>query len=66
MFLAAHYFTDNLTIPIIFSSLEIFVSIKASVYTLSVGLGFYYEIQVVFARFASVFNMPRIAMLKID
>ena len=30
------------------------------------GLGFYYEVKVVFERFASIFNIENVSMIEID
>jgi len=57
MFLAAHYAGTGLTVSKIFSTLEIIISFKLSIFLFVIGLGFYYEAKVVFGRFASIFNI---------
>jgi len=37
-----------------------------NVMVLSLGLGLYYEIKVVYGRFASIFNMENTSMIEID
>jgi len=57
MFLIVHYTETDLTLAKIFSTLDVIVSFKIAIYMLVTGLGFYYEVKVVFKRFASIFNI---------
>jgi len=58
MFITAHYFSSReLTIPLIFSTLEIIISLRMFVRNVVFGFNFYYEIKEVFSRFASIFNI---------
>lgn len=66
MYVVAHYVGIGLTTAKIFSSLEVIFAFKFSIFMLSIGLGFYYEVKVVFGRFASIFAIKRTAMIKID
>lgn len=62
----AHYSNNDLDFNRIFSTLEIMASFQLSVFIFSLGLGFYYEVDVVLSRFASVFNIEDTCMIKID
>lgn len=67
MFIAVHYFSSReLTIPLIFSTLEIIISLRLFMRSIVFGFNFYYEIKEVFARFASIFNIKNISMIQID
>lgn len=66
MYVVAHYAGTGLSTAKIFSSLEVIFSFKFSIFMLSLGFGFYYEVKVVFTRFASIFNMKRTAMIEVD
>jgi len=57
MFVAAHYAQTDLTLSKIFSTLDIIIHFKISIFIFATGLGFYYEVKVVFERFASIFNI---------
>jgi hypothetical protein len=63
MYVVAHYIGTGLNMAKIFSSIEVIFSFKFSIYMLSMGLGFYYEVKVVLGRFASIFNIKRTAMI---
>lgn len=41
-------------------------SLKLNVLVLSLGIGLYYEIKVVYGRFASIFNIENTTMIEID
>ena len=56
----------GLTFALIFSTLEIFSSVRRSLTWLNIGVGLYFEIKVVFGRFASIFNIPNKSMIEID
>jgi ATP-binding cassette subfamily C (CFTR/MRP) protein 4 len=66
MNLVAHYVGIPLTAAVIASTLEVIFSFKFSIIMLGLGLGFYYEVKVVFARFASIFSIKPTAMIRID
>lgn len=66
MYIVAHYAGTHLSIPKIFSTLEVIFAFKYSIFMLGVGLGFYYEVKVVFERFASIFSIKRTSMIEID
>jgi len=57
MFVAAHYAQIDLTLSKIFSALDVILMFKYSIFLLTAGLGFYYEVKVVFERFANIFIM---------
>jgi hypothetical protein len=63
MYVVSHYTGTGLSIAQIFSSMEVIFSFKYAIYMLIVGLGFYYEVNVVLDRFASIFNIKRTAMI---
>lgn len=50
----------------IFSSLEVILSFKFSIFMVGLGLGFYYEVKVVFGRFASILKIEKTAMVQVD
>jgi hypothetical protein len=66
MYIVAHYTDNELSFPKIFSSLEVIFAFKFSIFMLGLGLGFYYEVIVVFARFASIFKIENKSMIQID
>jgi hypothetical protein len=66
MFVAAHYAQTSLTLSKIFSTLDIIICFKGSIFMFAAGLGLYYEAKVVFERFASIFNIENISMIQID
>jgi ABC-type multidrug transport system fused ATPase/permease subunit len=63
MLIIASNFTADLTFAKIFSILEIMASLKVNVLLLVLGIGLYYEIKVVLARFASIFNLELKSMI---
>ena len=66
MFLMAAELNGTLTVPIIFSILEIMATLKRNLLLVNMGTGLYYELKVVFGRFASVFNIENKSMIEID
>ena len=48
MFVVAHYAQTDLTLSKIFSTLDIIINFKLAIFILATGLGFYYEVKVVF------------------
>ncbi len=65
MYVAAHYSGAELNMAKIFSTLEVIFSFKFSLMMLSLGLGFYHEVKVVFGRFANILNIKNVVMLKL-
>lgn len=65
MYVASHYSNTGLSTAKIFSCLEVVFSFKYSIFMLTLALGFYYEVVVVFTRFASVFNINNTAMVEL-
>ena len=63
MFVVAHYVQTDLTLSKIFSTLDIIINFRLSIIMLVFGLGFYYEVKVVFERFASIFNIENVCMI---
>jgi len=63
MFVVAHYIQTVLTLSKIFSTLDIIINFKQSLAYMTIGLGFYYEVKVVFERFASIFNIENVSMI---
>ena len=57
MFIMTAYLNNSLTVPVIFSILEIMATLKRNLLLVNMGTGLYYELKVVFGRFASVFNI---------
>ena len=66
MFVLTAYLNDSLTVPVIFSILEIMATLKRNLLLVNMGTGLYYELKVVFGRFASVFNIQNKSMIEID
>ena len=54
---------DKLNFAIIFSTLEIFSSVRRNLALLNIGVGLYFEMKVVFGRFASIFNIENKSMI---
>lgn len=63
LFIFTYYFTGRLTFAIIFSTLEMFASVKRSLTFMNIGVGLYFELKVIFGRFAIVFNIEEKAMI---
>jgi hypothetical protein len=42
------------------------VFLKVNIFFFAMGIGFYYQLNVIFERFANVFNIQNIQMVKID
>jgi hypothetical protein len=66
MFILASTVNNDLTFAIIFSTLEMIASLKINTTQFVSGVGLYYEIKVVFTRFASIFNVQIKSMIEID
>lgn len=65
MLIIFYYIHGALPWPLMFSALEIMVSLRLSTLLLIMGVSFYYEVKVVFERFASVFNIEPRQMIRI-
>ena len=57
MLIIFYYVHGTLEWPLMFSTLEIMMSLRMSTLLLIMGVSFYYEVKVVFERFASIFNI---------
>jgi hypothetical protein len=66
MYVVASEVNHNLTLAVIFTMLEMMSTIRESVMSWIEGVGFYYELQVVYGRFAGVFNLKNTSMKEID
>ena len=66
MFIMVYQIKGTLTLPIIFSILEIMTTLKRNLMVFNTGSGFYFELKVVFGRFASVFNTENKSKIEID
>ena len=66
MFILTYNFTGRLTFAIIFATLEMFASVKRSLTFMNIGVGLYFELKVIFSRFAIVFNIKNTSMVEID
>jgi hypothetical protein len=62
-YVVAHYAGNQLSMAKIFSSLEVIFAFKFSIFMMGMGLSFFYEVKVVFERFASIFKIKRTAMI---
>ena len=60
------YNTTGLTVPKIFSVLEMGAILKLTVLYVVLGIGVYYESTIVFNRFAGIFSLEEAAMIKLD
>ena len=63
MFIIADNAGTDLTLAKIFSTLEVAGGLKMTIMFLAVGVGVYYEIMVVFGRFANIFNIQNTQMV---
>lgn len=63
MFVVAHYANTELSFAKIFSTLEIMTSLRLYTFLMVLALGLYYELKVVFDRFASIFNIEPKSMV---
>jgi len=66
MFVTEHYATGKLSTALIFSTLELMVFLRLNIFFFSIGVGFLYELNVIFERFINVFNIENIQMIQID
>jgi hypothetical protein len=66
MFVTEHYATGKLSTALIFSTLELMVFLRLNIFFFSIGVGFLYELNVIFGRFINVFNIENIQMIQID
>jgi len=63
IYVVAHYTGTGLSMPKIFSTIEVIFAFKFSIFMMSLALGFYYEVNIVFERFASIFNIKKTGMI---
>ena len=66
MFILTEEIYHNLTFVQIFSTLEMLASIKKGLLDINVGVSLYYEIKVIFSRFANIFNIENKSMIQVD
>lgn len=66
MYLTSHYANTGLDLAKIFSCLEVIFSFRYSIFMLIMGVGFYYEVSVVFGRFANIFSIKNVSMVEIN
>ena len=66
MFIMAEEIYNYLTFVQIFSALEMFASIKKGLADINVAVSLYYEIKVVFSRFANIFNIENKSMISLN
>ncbi len=66
MFIASHYAEGRLTTALIFSTLELMVFLRLNIFFFAIGVGFLYELNVIFERFVNVLNIRNIQMVQID
>ena len=66
IFIMVEEINHDLTFLKIFSALEMFASIKKGLSEFNIGVSLYYEIKVVFDRFASIFNIKNKSMIQVD
>lgn len=48
MFITAQYTLNNLSTALIFSTLELMVFLKNNIFFFGIGVGFYFELNVIF------------------
>ena len=65
MFAVVHY-QNGLSVALIFSSSLTLVFLRQNIFFFGTGLGFFYELNVIFERFANILNIKNIQMIKID
>ena len=66
MFVLKEEIYHNLTFILIFSTLEMFASIKKGLADINIGASLYYEIKVIFSRFANIFNIENKSMIRVN
>lgn len=66
MFVTVHYVTGELSTALIFSTLELMVFLRLNMFFFSIGIGFLYELNVIFERFVNVFSIKNVQMIEID
>ena len=67
-FVVVHFTTQGnpLTVPIIFTSLEIMYSLRYYMLIFGMAVGFYFDALVVLERFCSIINIKEMKMVQID
>ena len=66
MFVTMHYATGKLSTALIFSTLELMVFLRLNIFFFSIGVGFLYELNVIFERFVNVLNIKNTQMIELD
>jgi hypothetical protein len=66
MFVVVHHATGELSTALIFSTLELMVFLRLNLFFVSIGVGFMYELNVIFERFVNVFSIKNVQMIEID
>ena len=56
---------ESLNTATIFSTLEILVTLRLSLFCFGIGSGFYFELQVILERYASIMNLKDQRMIKV-
>jgi len=57
MFVVSYYAQTGLTIVKMFSIIEVTANFRFAIFVLLASLGFFFEVKVVFGRFANIFNI---------
>ena len=57
---------DLLNTANIFSTLEILVTLRLSIFYFGIGSGYYFEVMVILERYAGILNFKNERMIKID
>lgn len=50
----------------IFSTMELMVTLRLIVFFMGIGIGFYFELNIIFERFCTVLNIEDKRMIQID
>ena len=66
MFITAQYTLNNLSTALIFSTLELMVFLKLNISFFGIGIGFFFEMIVIFERFVNVINIKNLQMIEVD
>lgn len=57
---------EELTYAKLFSTLEMLSCLKYYVFSATIAIGSYYEVRVIFERYANIFNLKNKSMIKVD
>ena len=66
IYILAANITDNLSLAIIFSTLEMMATLRIKLTVFTQGIALYYELEVIFSRFSSIFNIKPKSMTRIS